>query len=64
MPLGLIVVVVWMAFVFLVGLVMMWWGISSGQFADVEEPARRMLEDREPLPWPDTSPHRRRWNRA
>ena len=64
MPLGLWVVILWMAFVFLLGLAFMWWGIRSGQFDDVEEPARRMLEDREPAPWPVSASRVRRWGRA
>jgi cbb3-type cytochrome oxidase maturation protein len=52
MLLGLWVVVGWMAFVALTGLAFIAWGLSTGQFDDVEEPKYRMLEDREPLPWP------------
>ncbi len=52
MPLGLWVVVGWMAFVSLSALVMIAWGLKTGQFDDVEQPKYRMLEDREPLPWP------------
>jgi cbb3-type cytochrome oxidase maturation protein len=52
MPLGLWVVVGWMAFVTLTGFALMAWGLKNGQFDDVEEPKYRMLEDREPLDWP------------
>jgi len=52
MPFGLWVVVAWMAFVFLFGIALMAWGLATRQFDDVEEPARRMLEDVEPQPWP------------
>lgn len=52
MPLGLWVVVGWMAFVALTGLAMISWGLKTGQFDDIEEPKYRMLEDREPLGWP------------
>lgn len=62
MPLGLAVVIAWMAFVFLVGLAMMWWGISSGQFDDIEEPAHRMMDDREPQAWAVPASRRRRWS--
>jgi len=53
MPLGLWVVVGWMAFVALTGLALIAWGFHTGQFDDIEEPKYRMLEDTEPLPWPD-----------
>ncbi len=53
MPLGLWVVVGWMAFVALTGLALIAWGLKTGQFDDIEEPAYRMLEDREPAEWPD-----------
>ena len=52
MPLGLWVVILWMAFVFLFGLALMAWGLVTHQFDDVQEPARRMLEDIEPQSWP------------
>jgi cbb3-type cytochrome oxidase maturation protein len=55
MPLGLWVVVGWMAFVILSGFAFMAWGLRTGQFDDVEAPKYRMLEDTEPLPWPDGS---------
>ena len=29
------------------------WGRRGGQFKDIEEAKYRMLEDREPEPWPD-----------
>lgn len=53
MPLGMWVVVGWMLFVILTGLAFMVWGWRTGQFRDIEEPKYRMLEDREPQPWPD-----------
>lgn len=56
MPIGLWVVVGWMAFVFLFGVALMGWGLAKHQFDDIEEPARRMLEDREPEPWPGREP--------
>ncbi len=55
MPLGLWVVVGWMGFVFLFGLGLIAWGLFKGQFDDIEEPKYRMLEDREPEPWPGRS---------
>jgi nitrogen fixation-related uncharacterized protein len=29
------------------------WGWRTGQFREIEEPKYRMLEDREPQPWPE-----------
>lgn len=52
MPLGLWVVVGWMLFVALSAVVMIAWGANAGQFRDIEEAKYRMLEDREPEPWP------------
>ncbi len=52
MPLGLWVVVGWMVLVALSGVVFFIWGLAKGQFKDIEEAKYRMLEDREPEPWP------------
>ncbi|HEY5113510.1 MAG TPA: cbb3-type cytochrome oxidase assembly protein [Coriobacteriia bacterium] len=52
MPLGLWVVVGWMALVFLSGLALIAWGLKTHQFDDIEEAKYRMLEDREPQDWP------------
>jgi cbb3-type cytochrome oxidase maturation protein len=52
MPLGMWVVVGWMVFVVLTGIAFLIWGWKSGQFQNVEEAKYRMLEDREPEPWP------------
>jgi len=52
MPLGMWVVVGWMAFVALTGVAFLVWGWRRGQFRDIEEAKYRMLEDREPEPWP------------
>lgn len=53
MPFGMWVVVGWMLFVALTGVAFLIWGWRTGQFRDIEEPKYRMLEDREPQPWPD-----------
>ena len=53
MPLGLWVVVGWMAFVMMTGIAFIVWGWRSGQFHHVEDAKYRMLEDRDPQPWPD-----------
>ncbi|MFL7795174.1 MAG: cbb3-type cytochrome oxidase assembly protein [Anaerolineae bacterium] len=52
MPLGMWVVVGWMAFVALTGVAFLVWGWRRGQFRDIEEAKYRMLEEREPEPWP------------
>jgi cbb3-type cytochrome oxidase maturation protein len=52
MPIGMWVVVGWMAFVALTGVAFIIWGWKRGQFRDIEEAKYRMLEDREPEPWP------------
>ncbi len=52
MPLGLWVVVGWMAFVSFTGIVFMIWGWRHGQFRHIEDAKYTMLEDREPEPWP------------
>jgi cbb3-type cytochrome oxidase maturation protein len=51
LPLGMWVVLGWMAFVMLTGIALLIWGWRTGQFHDIEEPKYRMLEDREPEPW-------------
>jgi nitrogen fixation-related uncharacterized protein len=43
----------WISFVTLTGIIFLIYGLSSGQFKDVESAKYRMLEDREPEPWPD-----------
>jgi nitrogen fixation-related uncharacterized protein len=53
MPLGMWVVLGWMAFVTLTGVVFLVWGWGHGQFRDIEEAKYRMLEEREPEPWPE-----------
>jgi len=52
MPLGLWVVVGWMVFVITIGIFSIIWGWRHGQFRNIEEAKYRMLDDREPEPWP------------
>ena len=52
MPLGLWVVLGWGILVALTGVISIIWGWRHGQFKDIEEAKYRMLEDREPEPWP------------
>jgi nitrogen fixation-related uncharacterized protein len=52
MPLGVWVVVWWMAFVVATGVALLVYAWRTGQFRNVEEPKYRMLEDREPEDWP------------
>ena len=44
MPIGMWVVVGWMAFVILTGVIMLIWGWKRGQFKDIEEAKYRMME--------------------
>ena len=52
MSLGIIVLVGGMIVVALTAILFLVWGILSGQFKNVEEAKYRMLEDKEPQPWP------------
>lgn len=54
MLLGLWVVVGGMVVVGLIGIVFFIWGWKNGQFRDIEEAKYRMLEDKDPEPWPDS----------
>ena len=52
MALGVWVFFGWMLFVMATAVVFLIWAWRSGQFKNVEEAKYRMLEDREPEPWP------------
>jgi nitrogen fixation-related uncharacterized protein len=52
MALGVWAFIGWMTFVTLTGVAFLIWGWTRGQFKDIEEAKYRMLEDREPEPWP------------
>jgi len=52
MPFGLWAVVGWMGLVTFTAIVFLIWGWKNGQFKDIEEAKYRMLEDKEPQPWP------------
>jgi cbb3-type cytochrome oxidase maturation protein len=52
MPWGMWVVVGWMALVSFTALLLFVWGCEHGQFDDIEEAKYKMLEDKEPEPWP------------
>jgi cbb3-type cytochrome oxidase maturation protein len=52
MALGVWLIVAWMVFMAVVGVVLFVWGWHSGQFRDVESSKHTMLEDRDPEPWP------------
>jgi hypothetical protein len=52
MSMGLWTVVMWMAFVALSTVGITIWAWRHGQFKDIEEAKYRMLEEREPEPWP------------
>lgn len=53
MALGVWVFFGWMLFVMATGVVFLIWAWRNGQFKNIEEAKYRMLEDREPEPWPD-----------
>lgn len=55
MLLGLWLDVAWMVFVALSGIVMLVWGWRRGQFRNIEEAKYRILEEKEPAPWPGRS---------
>ncbi len=57
MPLGMWAFVGWMALVTIIGIGFLLWGLSTGQFKDIEEAKYRMLTDREPEPWPARAKH-------
>ena len=54
MVFGIWVIFGWMLFVALTGVIMLVWGWKRGQFKDIEEAKYKMLEDRDPEPWPDS----------
>jgi nitrogen fixation-related uncharacterized protein len=64
MALGLWVFLGWMIFVVGTGLVLLIWGWRTGQFKNIEEAKYRMLEDREPAPWPEKPESTRGGDRA
>jgi cbb3-type cytochrome oxidase maturation protein len=56
---GMWINVGWMALVALTALALLVWAWRRGQFRDTEEAAHRMLEDREPEPWPSRKDDKR-----
>jgi cbb3-type cytochrome oxidase maturation protein len=52
MTLGLLGFIGWGIFLTLTAIGLFIWGYKRGQFKDIEEAKYRMLEDREPEPWP------------
>jgi cbb3-type cytochrome oxidase maturation protein len=52
MPMGLWVVIGWMALVSISGLILIAWGLKTHQFDDIEGSKLAMLEDCEPQDWP------------
>ncbi|WP_162141307.1 cbb3-type cytochrome oxidase assembly protein [Paucidesulfovibrio longus] len=56
MPEGMWVLLGFSAFVISVGLVLLGWGLRSGQFRNVEQAKFEMLDDRDPAPWPTNEP--------
>lgn len=52
MTIGLLGFIGWGIFLTLTAIGLFVWGYRRGQFKDIEEAKYRMLEDREPEPWP------------
>jgi nitrogen fixation-related uncharacterized protein len=52
MALGAWFFLIWLVFVILTAIVLLIWGWRRGQFKNVEEAKYKMLEDKEPEPWP------------
>jgi cbb3-type cytochrome oxidase maturation protein len=52
MTLGILGFIGWGIFLVLTAIGLFIWGYKKGQFKDIEEAKYRMLEDREPEPWP------------
>jgi nitrogen fixation-related uncharacterized protein len=42
----------WVGSAAIIGIALLLWGRRTGQFRNIEEAKYRMLEDREPEPWP------------
>ena len=52
MALGLWLLVAWMILMALIGIAFIVWAWRTGQLRNIEEAKYRMLEDKEPEPWP------------
>ena len=57
MTFGFLMVIVtdrtgYMILMVVIGIVFILWGWRSGQFRNIEEPKYRMLDEKEPEPWP------------
>jgi cbb3-type cytochrome oxidase maturation protein len=52
MSLGVWFLVAWMIFMAFIGIAFLVWGWRKGQFRNIEEPKYRMLDEKEPEPWP------------
>ncbi len=52
MAIGVIVFAAWLAFMALTVAAFVVWAYKEDQLKDIEEPKYRMLEEREPEPWP------------
>ena len=52
MSIGARLFLFWIGSAAILGIALLIWGWRTGQFRDIEEAKFRMLEDREPEPWP------------
>jgi len=60
MPLGIWLLIAWMILMACIGIAFLVWGWRKGQFHDIEEPKFRMLDEKEPEPWPGRESHGKR----
>jgi len=52
MAIGVLLFIAWIVFMAITVIAFIVWFFREGQNKDIEEPKYRMLEDREPEPWP------------
>jgi len=53
LSLGTWIILGWMLMAASIGIGFLIWGWRNGQFKDIESAKYRMLEDKEPEPWPN-----------
>jgi nitrogen fixation-related uncharacterized protein len=58
MAVGVVIFAAWLAFMAITVVAFVIWAFREGQLKDVEEPKYRMLQDREPEPWPGREDNR------
>jgi nitrogen fixation-related uncharacterized protein len=53
MSVGAKLLLFWIGTAVIIGVALFVWGWRTGQFRNIEEAKYRMLEDKEPEPWPE-----------